>query len=154
MAKIMWSNPTLRYLPEGSEGYPWRGSQAQQLSFLLEAKYHYPFSDPLETPLNSVSQSFQRTLFFYRISVARVWISGFCWNPVRLCVLWGWSLFLCPNQMWNGWARCPAPNKHHLPKLVPCCAHRPYTPLDAFNPKLFACPSWFTTLFLIIFFCF
>lgn len=149
----MWLNPTLRYLPEASEGYPWGESQAQQLSFLLEAKYHYAFSNPLETPLNSTFQSFQRTLFFHRISVARVWTSGFCWSPVLLCVLWGWGHLLCTSQMWNGWVRRPAPNKHHLPTLVPCCAFRPYTSLDFFNPKLFSCLNLFKTLFSIIFLC-
>ena len=129
----------------------WRGFQAQQLSFLLEGKHHYPISDLLEAPLNSTFQSFQRTLCFHRISVAHLWTSDFCWSPVLLCVPWGCGQSLTASQMWNGQATCPAPKKHHPPKPVPCCAHQPYTALEFFNPILFPCPNRCKTLFLIIF---
>lgn len=87
MAKTVRLNPTLWCLPEVSEGYMWKTSQVLQLGFLLEVKYCYPFSDPLETLLSSTFQGFQRTLFFHRILVVHAWTSGFCWNPMLLCIL-------------------------------------------------------------------
>lgn len=127
------------------EGIPGTATQP-----LLEVKCHHPFSDPLESLLNSTFQGFCRTVLFSRIFVAHVWTSAFCWSPV---FLWRCSQF-ATSQMGNGWTRCLAPTWYSLPKLVSGSAHQPYTALGFFNPKLFTCLFWFDNISDLFFFCF